>query len=215
MVEAASPRRSSRRPLAAARAAPHSGRVLPMLATPAAAADVPTDADAWAYEVRWDGVRVLADVHEGGLVLRSGTGRDLGAAFPELAALAGAHPDVLLDAEVVALADGVPSAAALAARCTPVTLVAVDVLRLYGVELLDRPWQQRRESLDRLLPSGRAWQVSPLYPDAAALLAGTLEQGLPGVVAKRRASTYQPGRRSPDWVEHAHPRDPAAGGAGA
>ncbi|NAZ76370.1 hypothetical protein GTQ99_13235 [Kineococcus sp. T13] len=210
-----------------------------MLATPAAAADVPTDADAWAYEVKWDGVRVLADVHEGEVVLRSGDGRDLGAAFPELAALAGAHADVLLDAEVVALRDGVPCAAALAGRLhapgadddddvdaaagraarTPVTLVAVDVLRLYGVELLERPWQQRRESLDRLLPSGRAWQVSPVYPDAAALLAGTLEQGLPGVVAKRRASSYQPGRRSPDWVEHAHPRgparDPAAGGAGA
>ncbi|WP_432522202.1 hypothetical protein [Kineococcus sp. SYSU DK006] len=208
-----------------------------MLATPAAAADVPTDADAWAYEVKWDGVRVLADVHEGELVLRSCTGRDLGAAFPELAALAGAHPDVLLDAELVALEGGVPSAAALAgrlhatgaaagtraaadaaaraARCAPVTLVAVDVLRLYGVELLDRPWQQRRESLDRLLPSGRAWQVSPVYPDAAALLVGTLEQGLPGVVAKRRASAYQPGRRSPDWVEHAHPRGPAGGGAGA
>lgn len=197
-----------------------SGTVLPMLATPAGSSGLPTDGDRWAYEVAWDGVRVLADVHEGAVVLRSGTGRDVSATFPELTALADAHADVLLDGEVVALDHGRPSPAALtdrlhvgdpraaahAAETTPVTLLAFDVLRLYGVGLLDRPWQERRESLDRLQPSGRAWQVSPVYPDAGALLTATLEQGLDGVVAKRRASTYRPGRRSPDWVEHTHRR---------
>jgi len=189
-----------------------------MLATPAPAAGVPRDGDRWAYEVKWDGMRVLADVHEGAVVLSSRTGRDVSATFPEFAALAEAHADVLLDGEVVALADGVPSfaaladrmhvrdarQAALAARRTPVTLIAFDVLRLYGVPLVDRSWQERRESLDRLHASGSAWQVSPVYPDADALLAATQEQGLEGVVAKRREAHYQPGRRSPDWVKHAH-----------
>jgi bifunctional non-homologous end joining protein LigD len=87
--------------------------------------------------------------------------------------------------------------------------MAFDVLRLYGVELTARPWQERREALDRLPPSGQAWQVSPVYPEAASLLAATLEQGLEGVVAKRRSSSYQPGRRSPDWVKHAHRRHQA------
>ncbi|NYD23267.1 bifunctional non-homologous end joining protein LigD [Kineococcus aurantiacus] len=196
--------------------------MLPMLATPAAgrgpACGVPTDGDQWAYEVKWDGVRVLADVREGRVVLRSRTGRDVSSTFPDLAALAGTHADVLLDGEVVALRDGQPSfsaladrvhvtdprAAARAAERTPVTLVTFDVLRLYGVGLLDRPWQERRESLDRLQPAGTAWQVSPVYADAAALLAATREQGLEGVVAKRRTSLYRPGRRSADWVKHAH-----------
>lgn len=194
-----------------------------MLATAAAASRVPTDADRWAYEVKWDGMRILADVHEGSVLLRSRTGRDVSATFPELTALAEAHADVHLDGEVVALEDGLPSfsaladrmhvrdarSAAIAARRTPVTLMAFDVLRLYGVELLDRPWQERRESLDRLQPSGSAWQVSPVYPDAASLLAATREQGLEGIVAKRRTSPYQPGRRSPDWVKHAHRRHQA------
>ncbi len=194
-----------------------------MLATAAPAAGVPTDGDRWAYEVKWDGMRVLADVHEGRVSLRSRTGRDVTVTFPDLADLADAHADVLLDGEVVALQDGLPSFAALAermhvqdarsaaaaARRTPVTLMAFDVLRLYGVGLLDRPWQERRESLDRLPPSGSAWQVSPVYPDARSLLAATLEQGLEGVVAKRRTSVYQPGRRSPDWVKHAHRRHQA------
>lgn len=194
-----------------------------MLATAAPAAGVPTDADAWAYEVKWDGMRVLVDVRDGAVTLRSRTGRDVSATFPELAALGEAHPDVLLDGEVVALADGVPSFAALAdrmhvrdvrtalaaARRTPVTLMSFDVLRLYGVDLVPRPWQERRESLDRLQPSGAAWQVSPVYPEAGPLLAATAEQGLEGVVAKRRAAAYQPGRRSPDWVKHAHRRHQA------
>ena len=189
-----------------------------MLATAAPAAGVPTDARLWAYEVKWDGMRVLVDVRDGAVTLRSRTGRDVTATFPELLALGEAHPDVLLDGEVVALQDGVPSFAALAdrmhvrdartaevaARRTPVVLMAFDVLRLYGVDLVPRPWQERRESLDRLAPSGAAWQVSPVYPEAGPLLTATAEQGLEGIVAKRRDAGYQPGRRSPDWVKHAH-----------
>ena len=49
--------------------------------------------------------------------------------------------------------------------------------------------------------TGPHWQVPPAYDDGPALLAATREQGLEGVVSKRRASTYQPGRRSPDWVK--------------
>jgi len=189
-----------------------------MLATAASAVGVPTDARVWAYEVKWDGMRVLVDVRDGAVTLRSRTGRDVTATFPELAALGEAHPDVLLDGEVVALQDGVPSFAALAdrmhvrdarsagiaARRTPVVLMTFDVLRLHGVDLVARPWQERRGSLDRLAPAGAAWQVSPVYPEAGPLLTATAEQGLEGVVAKRRDATYQAGRRSPDWVKHAH-----------
>jgi bifunctional non-homologous end joining protein LigD len=79
-----------------------------------------------------------------------------------------------------------------------------DVLRLYGVDLLDRPLQDRRATLERLALEGPHWQVPPAYDDGAALLAATREQGLEGVVSKRRTSTYQPGRRSPDWVKVAN-----------
>jgi bifunctional non-homologous end joining protein LigD len=197
----------------------HDGRMRPMLATPADPdRGLPGDGGEWAYEVKWDGMRVLADIAEGELSLRSRTGRDVLVAFPEFEPLAHAHPDVLLDGEIVVLHDGVPSFAALADRMhirearraaqlaakAPATYIAFDALRMYGVDLTGRTWQERREALERLGPSGDAWQLSPVYGDRDSLVAATVEQGLEGVVAKRRGSRYHPGVRSPDWVKLAH-----------
>lgn len=189
----------------------------PMLATPAPQRGVLPVGAAWAYEVKWDGMRVLADVTDGRVRLTTRTGRDVTVGFPELQSLA-ALPDALLDGEVVAMnAAGIPDftvlmerihvtdrtrAAGLAER-VPASFIVFDVLRLYGVDLTGRSFDERRTTLDRVdVP--RPVQVSPLYDDGAALLQATREQGLEGVVAKRRSSTYQPGRRSPDWVKTAH-----------
>ncbi|WP_233150030.1 non-homologous end-joining DNA ligase [Kineosporia sp. A_224] len=195
-----------------------------MLAAPVdPRAGLPPDGDAWAFEVKWDGMRVLADVHEGRLRLTSRLGNDVTAAWPELSGLAGLHPDVLLDGEVVVLRRGVPSFWALAERmhvrdarraaalaaASPATFVAFDVLRLDGTELTKRSWTQRREALERLDGAAaglRGWQLSPVYDDGQVLLAATLEQGLEGVVAKRRASRYAPGARNGDWLKLPHRR---------
>jgi bifunctional non-homologous end joining protein LigD len=197
------------------------GQVHPMLATPAdPVRGLPSDGAVWAFEVKWDGVRVLADLHGGAVRLTSRRGNEVTAAYPEFASLGEAHPDALLDAEVVVLRGGVPSFEALAERMhvrdarraralaavAPATLIVFDVLRLYDVDLTGRPWSERREVLERLSASGRAWQLSPVYDDGAALLAATREQNLEGVVAKRRSSRYHPGVRSSDWVKFAHRR---------
>jgi bifunctional non-homologous end joining protein LigD len=115
------------------------------------------------------------------------------------------------------MAEGVPSFEALAERMNvrdpararqlavhrPVTYVVFDVLRLYGVDLLRRPFAERRETLERLaLPEHCI--LSPLYDDGPTLWSVTRDHGLEGVVAKRRASAYHPGLRSADWVKAAH-----------
>lgn len=178
-----------------------------MLATPGSLPAGPE----WIFEVKWDGMRVLADVVDGELRITSGA-RDVTASFPELAGLPGLAPDVLLDGEVVLLDGGVPSYAALAerlatppdersARARPVTFMVFDVLRLYGVPLLDRPLDERRATLDRMTTTGvPALALSPTYTDGQALLVATVQRGMEGVVAKRRDSSYRPGVRSPDWM---------------
>jgi bifunctional non-homologous end joining protein LigD len=174
----------------------------------------------WLHEVKWDGMRVLVDVHEGRLALTARSGSDVTVSYPELAGLADRLPDALLDGEVVAMVDGRPSFRGLAERmhvrdprraerlaaARPVVLMVFDILRLYGVSLLDRPLEQRRATLERLELDGPHWQVPAAYDDGPALLAATREQGLEGVVSKRRTSTYQPGVRSPDWVKLPHRR---------
>jgi bifunctional non-homologous end joining protein LigD len=193
-----------------------------MLATPGALPDGPE----WLFEVKWDGMRLLADVADGRVRLTSRSERDVTANFPELAALTDLAPDVLLDGEVVLLENGVPSFAALAdrmhgpvapriAQARPVTFMVFDVLRLYGVPLLDRPFAERRGTLERLdLASIPVLSLSPTYTDGAALLEVTRERGMEGVVAKRRDGVYRPGRRSPTWtkVTHRHSQACLVGG---
>ncbi|HEX5523814.1 MAG TPA: non-homologous end-joining DNA ligase [Pedococcus sp.] len=187
----------------------------PMLATPTTS--VPTG-EGWLHEVKWDGMRILADVHEGRLVLTSRNGNDVTASFPELEGLAGAYDDMLLDGEVVALDAGRPSFAALAERMhvqdrrkaerlaaiRPVTFMVFDLLRLFGQDLTSQPLSARRELLERLDLDGRHWQVPPVYTDGAELYRATLEQGLEGVVSKRASSPYLPGRRSAEWLKLPH-----------
>jgi bifunctional non-homologous end joining protein LigD len=183
-----------------------------MLATPIAV--LPTGSD-WSYEFKWDGVRALLDVSERGVSLSSRAGNDVTIAYPELANQARGAEDALIDGEIVAFVDGRPSFEALQTRMhvraateatrlahqTPVTFVAFDLLRRFGVDLTARPLSERRATLERWLAEDPAWTISPAFEDGAATEAAAREHGLEGVVGKRLGSRYRPGVRSPDWVK--------------
>ena len=193
-----------------------------MLATPGT---LPAD-DGWAFEVKWDGVRALAAVTDGRLSLTSRAGNDVTSSYPELAGLAemSAAHNALLDGEVVAFDEagrtdfgrlqsrmhvGRPGAALLAR--TPVQLLVFDVLHLDRSSLLDGTYDERRGVLAALDLQGAHWQVPETFLSGGGqLLDATRAQGLEGVVAKRRSSTYRPGRRSSDWVKVKHVRRTSA-----
>jgi bifunctional non-homologous end joining protein LigD len=184
----------------------------PMLATTGA---LPHGA-AWAYEVKWDGVRALVAVEGGHVRATSRNGNDITGGYPELAGLD--VPDALLDGELVALADGVPDFGTLQARmhvrspspalvtATPVTFLPFDVLHLGDRSLLDLSYDERRAVLDTLGLDAPA----PFHGDGQLLLDTTKTQGLEGVVAKRRDSPYLPGRRTESWVKVKHVRRQSA-----
>ncbi len=187
----------------------------PMLAT--VAGGIPVGPE-WVHEVKWDGMRVLADVRDGTLRLTSRAENDVTVSFPELEGLGAAYDDVLLDGEVVALDGGRPSFGALAERMhvrerrkaerlaatRPVTFMVFDLLRLFGSDLTAQPWSARRELLDRLDLGGRHWQVPPVYDDGLELWEATRDNGLEGIVSKRRTSAYAVARRSADWRKSSH-----------
>ncbi|WP_051085947.1 hypothetical protein [Actinomycetospora chiangmaiensis] len=175
----------------------------------------------WSYEVDWSGIRLLADVEDGTLCLRTLEGDDVTARFPEFAPLADVVPDGLFDGEAVLLDAGQPSSLALfdrlrradprkartLARARPAILMVYDVLRLYGVPLTARPLDERRATLGRLsLDEVGRIQVSPVYDDGPALLAGVREQGLPGVMARRRDTPYD-ADAGEDWLRVVAPAE--------
>jgi bifunctional non-homologous end joining protein LigD len=192
--------------------------VRPMLAT--RGDHLPTG-DGWVHEVKWDGMRVLAQVSATGTRLWSRNENDVTVSFPELAGMSG--PDALLDGEVVAFEDGRPSFGALAMRMhqrnarraaalsetRPVTFLVFDVLRLRTEDLTGEPLGRRRELLEGLDLGDDRCQVPPVYDDGSMLMTATREQRLEGVVSKRLASRYQPGVRSPHWLKFPH-RDRAS-----
>ena len=191
------------------------GFIAPMLATPAAG--LPPDADEFVAEVKWDGLRACTAVENGRVRAWSRTGRDITAAYPELGALAAVagRRTLVLDGEIVALAGlrpdftllqrrmraGRPGAGLLGA--VPVTLIIFDVLRSGRDHLAGSPYVLRRALLEDLgLQVPGTVQVPPGFPgDAAALLAAIRDQDLEGIILKRPASLYHPGRRTRDWLK--------------
>lgn len=188
----------------------------PMLATKG---DVVPTGDEWSHEVKWDGVRMLADVAAGGDRARLTTrnGNDATIAWPDLSPARMGGRDLLVDGEVIGINDaGVPdfaviqermhvrsaTTAARLAKSVPATFMVFDVMRLDGRDLTRLPLAERREILEGLDLGG--WQVPPTYDDGAMLREATLAQGLEGIVSKRLTSTYQPGVRSRAWLKFAH-----------
>ena len=169
----------------------------------------------WLHEVKWDGMRVLVEVRDGSLRLWSRNENDVTVSYPELHALGRVGRDLLLDGEVVALAGGVPSFAALAdrmhvknakraqelAQSNPVTLILFDLLRVEGRDITNEPLSDRRRLLDELDIDDVSWQVPPTYADGVMLRTAAEQQGLEGVVSKKLTSRYYFGRRSKDWLK--------------
>ena len=186
----------------------------------AASGQLPPEDGRWAYEIKWDGMRVLAFVHASGrVVLQSSNGNDVTTSFPELAGLATATAGrpAVLDGEVVALDDaGRPSFAQLQRRihltnerdvATRASEVAVvfqifDLLAFDGLDATGLAYADRRRLLEQVVDGGPAWTVPANYPSGGAdLLAGVSSLGLEGIMAKRLDSTYSTGRRSPAWIK--------------
>ena len=189
----------------------------PMLAT---AGVLPDDSTPWAFEIKWDGVRAILFVEGGRVRAQSRNDLDVTTAFPELADIGKflGMTTCVLDGEIVALGeDGRPSFARLQHRMhvanqreahrraasDPITFVAFDVLYLHGRSLLSATYDERRAMLESLHLSGQTFITTDSFRDVSGqdILAAAVQNGLEGVVAKRRDSAYRPGRRQSDWVK--------------
>lgn len=187
--------------------------VEPMLAAPAAG---PFSHPDWLFELKWDGMRLLAWVRHGSVCLRSRRGRDVTAQFPELALLPQClvAREAVLDGEAVVLeASGRPEFHRLQRRVhvakparalveqDPVRYYVFDLLYCDGFDLREAPLVERKSLLRALLkPADPVRYSDHVIERGEDLFRLAAEQALEGVVAKRMSSRYQPGR-SADWLK--------------
>jgi bifunctional non-homologous end joining protein LigD len=177
-----------------------------MLATPWPAA---FDDDAWQFEPKWDGVRALVGCRGGMVEVRGRRGDDVTGRYPEVAAAFATSRTLVLDGEIVTLDDtGRPSFERLQRRIhlsdpgqirraadeVPATFVAFDLLH-EDSPLTGAPLIERRARLEALGVTATPVVVGR----GTALWAAVSGHDLEGIVAKRLASPYRPGIRSPDW----------------
>jgi len=194
----------------------------PMLATLATPAEVGSGEE-WAFEMKWDGVRIIVQIEKEDVRLTSRNGRDETARYPDL--LVDLRNldcgQATLDGEIVVTdAAGAPrfellqprinltkpNDIAVAAQRAPALLMVFDLLSLNGEDLTGLPYEERRAMLAGLAPAGRV-QVPPGFEgDLASALDTSAALSLEGVVAKRRGSAYRPGSRSRDWLKIKHRR---------
>lgn len=195
--------------------------IQPMLATLTAA---PRDDGKWAYEMKWDGIRAVVYIDGGRARVMTRNDRDVTDGYPELRQMAEetGGRQLILDGEIVSLdANGRPDFGRLQRRmhvtdpaqvrrlaaAYPISYVIFDLLYLDGRSLVDRSYDERRAALADLGLQGKSWAVPPAFEGGGqAALDSSRQFNLEGVVAKRRESKYQPGKRSRDWIKIKHLR---------
>lgn len=177
--------------------------------------------DEWLLEWKWDGIRLQLIRREGEIALWSRGEERLDGRFPEIEEAAAKLPiDCVLDGELLAWSEeALPLPfTALQKRIqrrkpgpkllkeAPAKLLVYDLLEVEGEDLRDRPLNERREALQRLVRSidDPRLRLSPevsaeSWRDALAQRDEARARGVEGLMLKRRSSAYQRGRKRGDW----------------
>jgi bifunctional non-homologous end joining protein LigD len=172
---------------------------------------VPGD-EGWVYELKYDGVRLLARCDGDDVRVISRNGIDwTHKTGPVVKALAAMRLDgCWIDGELIATdANGRSDFSLLQhvmeqGRLDELQYCVFDVLFDRGEDLRDRPLSERKARLDAIfakLPAkGPLRLADQIQSDSAELITHVCNQHLEGLVAKRVDSIYR-GDRSPDWLK--------------
>lgn len=169
------------------------------------------------FQVKWDGVRILAYIYpDTSIRLFNRRLAERTAQYPDITrALEGLCGGTVLDGEAIAPgADGKPDfprvlqrdlalspgRIGLAAARIPVSYMVFDVLWLCGEAVWPRPLAERQKLLSRLpFRPGRVHRVESVPGAGKALFDAVLAEGLEGVVAKKSGSPYRIGQKTEEW----------------
>ena len=181
------------------------GFIKPMLASIAKA---PFDDKDWIFEIKWDGYRAIAELLKGKLRFYSRNGLDFSDRYPSIVqALRKIEHNVILDGEVVLLNDkNLPDFQKLQHYENhlnyPLLFYAFDLLELDGKKTEDLPLTDRKKLLKKILGKNKTIRYCDhIERDGIAFLQTAKDQGLEGIMAKKKDSIYTEGYRSKEWIK--------------
>lgn len=193
--------------------------ILPMLAK--RVDEIPSSAQSWIFEPKWDGFRALIFRAADELLIQSRDGKPLDRYFPELREelLRQLPQRCVLDGEIVIARDGgldfdaltlrihpAASRVKMLAAQLPASVVFFDLLQLDDRDLRNEPFTTRRAELERIA----AKLHPPLHLTPATRDRATAQDwftrfegaGLDGVIAKPVAGPYTPDKRTMLKIKH-------------
>lgn len=166
------------------------------------------DGPEWVYEIKLDGYRALAINANGKLSLYSRKRKSFSRQYQHVFDALGDLPqNTVVDGEIVALDDaGRPNFNLLQhsqSQAKRICYFVFDLLIYDNRDLTQLPLVERREILKSklTLPSPRGRIVEYFEASAEAMLRSAREHGLEGVVAKRKNSRYEAGKRTGAWAK--------------
>lgn len=173
--------------------------------------EAPPIAGDWVYELKFDGIRLIALKNGDKVNLISRNGNELGGRFAQIAAEVAELPieDCVIDGEVVALDEKGGSsfqllqAHEMEGRRAPIYFYVFDLLQAAGKSLIGLPLERRKALLSALC-EGAADSIrfsGEIGGDPVALLREVKRLGLEGVIGKQSGSLYEPDRRSGTWIK--------------
>lgn len=176
----------------------------------------------YAYETKWDGMRVIVHVvKEPGTArhirLYTRRGLEVTDRFPELQTLSAFSFNGVFDGEIVCFDENgkcdfrttvgrrhnkFKDDIRRRATEAPATVMLFDMLRSGGVDLIDYTWSYRREMLQSAVdPDHYRYKLSPIHEDGDELFNTMKETGAEGIMAKELAELYYPGKRRRAWLK--------------
>ena len=170
------------------------------------------NSDDWVYEIKFDGFRGLALKNGSEVRLFSRNNRELGSKFPSVISAVRKLPcnQLLLDGELVALDKQGRSSFQLLQGSGEVSdetsglfFYVFDILNVNGRDTTGLPLMKRKALLQTLLKEKPdSIRYSDIITGDIEELSGAMRQmGLEGLIAKKRNSTYEVGRRSGTWIK--------------
>ncbi len=165
------------------------------------------------HQVKWDGIRGIAMIDNGGVRFYNKSGIESTPKYPELSALPKVvdAQQAVLDGEIVALADGKPSFYHVLRRSLskngsnaarfPVRYIVFDLLFLNHKDLRPLPLQERQRMLRNCFTGSAIAAQTDSFEDGDALYELMKQKGMEGIVSKRLSSVYTGGKRHTDWFK--------------